>query len=209
MPIYEPSTKTRAGIMRNKDLRDEDDFTKNFVLDYKPVTVVEFPNLAAAGPAGLISLGNGNPVLTTINTSDIGGLEFNADDEVYGFQTKLPYDMDPDAACGFRVKWCKVQNIAAATGGALFGITYNAVNVGVNTPMAIGVTPLNPLIVNSVDIARWVEQWTSIGEIAAGALSALVPGDDHLDCSLAMTTLDTITDATVTCVEFWYRPRVL
>ena len=206
--MYQPSARTRTSPVRNADLRDENDFTKNFFLDYKPVTVLSFPSIeTAAGPADLASMGTGAAPVSDINTSDIGGLTL-ATTDTHGFKVELPYDMDPAALVGFRCKWLKIQAIAAGTGSALLALTYNAVPVGVNTPMAIGATPLSVPIPLCVDLAQYVEVWTEIGTIAEGSLSALTPGDDCLDMLLT-NTLDTITDATLTAVQMWYKARVL
>jgi hypothetical protein len=206
--MYNPTTATRPEQNRmNADLREYDDFTKNFVRDVKRVTIVEFNNLLGAGPINLMSMGNGNPTLDDINTSDIGALDFDATGEIYGFSVILPEDMDPTQEVGFRVKWLKVQAAAAGTGGATWALTYNAALTGV-TALAIGATVLTVPIPASVDAAQYVTKWTEEGTIAAGSLSALTPGDDALDCSVAVT-LDTITDAQLMAVQMIYRTRLL
>ena len=205
--MYNPTTATRPETQRmNADLREYNDFTKNFVRDVKRVTIVEFLNLLDSG-GNLNSMGNGNPTLNDINTSDIGAIDMDATGEIYGFSVILPEDMDPNQEVGFRVKWIKIQAIAAGTGGATFALTYNQALAGV-TALAIGATALTVPIPASVDVAQNVPQWTQAGTIAAGTLSALTPGDDALDCSVAVT-LDTITDAQLMAVQMIYRPRLL
>lgn len=204
---YEPTTATR-GVRnrRNSDLREYNDLTKNYVRDTKTITIVDFPNLLDSA-GNLNSMGNGNPTLDDINTSDIGCLDFDATGEIYGFSVILPEDMDQDEEVGFRVKWLKVQAAAAGTGAALWALTYNAAVMG-TTALAIGATALTVPIPNQVDLAQYVPQWTQEGTLAAGTLSALTPGDDALDCSLAVT-LDTITDAQLMAVQMIYRTRLL
>ena len=205
--MYNPTTATRAeGQRMNEDLREYNDFTKNFVRDVKRVTIVDFPSLLDSA-GNLNSMGNGNPTLDDINTSDIGCLDFDASAEVNGFSIILPEDMDPTAEVNFRVKWLKVQAAAAGTGAALWGLTYNASLTGI-TALAIGATALTTPIPNDVDFAQFVSTWTEEGTLVAGTLSALTPGDDALDCSLAVT-LDTITDAQLVAVQMIYRPRLL
>jgi hypothetical protein len=191
----------------NADLREYDDFTKNFVRDVKTIDIVTFSNLLAAGPLNLMSMGNGNPTLNDINTSDIGAIDMDATGEIYGFSVILPEDMDQDQEVGFRVKWIKIQAIAAGTGGATWALTYNQ-SVNAVTALAIGATALTVPIPASVDVAQNVPVWTEEGTIVAGALSALTPGTDALDCSLAVT-LDTITDSQLMAVQMTYRTRVL
>ena len=207
MPNPEPSVRTREVF--HADLRDKDDFTKNFILDHKPFNVpLGISGMTDGTPANLQSMGNGNPDLQDINTSDIGSLVF-ATADIHGFRVELPYDMCVKAECGFRVKWQKIQNIAAATGGCLWTLTYEQKQIGVSTTGAgIAATALTVPIANSVDLARYVSQWTNIGTIAAGSLNALTAGTDCLDCSL-LATLDTITDGTLDAIQLWYRPRVL
>jgi len=206
MPNPEPTTRTREVF--SADLREYDDFTKNFVLDYKPVTVLDFPSILTAGPLAIQSLGNGNAPIADINTSDIGSMTF-ATGDIHGFRVELPYDMDVTAACGFRVKWQKVQAAAAGTGACLWTLTYEQKQIVVSTTGAgIAATALVPIIANQVDLAQYVSRWTSIGVIPAGTLAALTPGDDCLDCTL-LATLDTITDGTLDAVQMWYHPRLI
>ena len=206
MPNPEPSVRTREVF--HADLRDLDDFTKNFILDYKPITVLSFPSLIDPAPGNLESMGNGNPVLTDINTSDIGSLVF-ATADIHGFRVELPYDMDVRAECGFRVKWQKTQAGAGGAGACLWTLTYDQKQIGVSTTGAgVAATALFPIIANQVDLAQYISQWTTIGIIAAGSLNALTAGTDCLDCSL-LATLDTITDVGLDAVQMWYRPRLL
>jgi hypothetical protein len=207
MPNPEPTTRTRE--VYSADLRDYNDFTKNYVLDYKPVTVLSFPSIeTAAGPADLASMGTGAAPVSDINTSQIGSMTF-ATTDTHGFRVELPYDMDVRAACGFRVKWQKIQAIAAGTGACLWTLTYEQKQIGVSTTGAgIAATVLNTIIANQVDLAQFVSQWTSIGIINAGTLNALTAGTDCLDCTL-LATLDTITDGTLDAVQLWYRPRLV
>jgi len=192
----------------NPDLCGFDDFTRNYILDYKPTTILKFPGLTDGTPAALQGLGTGTPQIIDVNTSGIGGMTFVANTDAHGFSFTLPYWMDPDAACGVRLKWLKVQAAAAGTGAALWTFTYNAARMGV-TAMAIGATALNTPIANQVDLAQYVPQWTQMGIFNAGTFSALTPGDDAIDCLIEMTTLDTITDGTLIEAEFWARPRLL
>ena len=206
MPNPEPSVRTREVF--HADLRDKNDFTKNFVLDYKPVTVLSFPSYEEATPSDLQSMGTGAAPISDINTSQIGSMTF-ASTDTHGFRVELPYDMDVKAECGFRVKWQKIQNIAAGTGGCLWTLTYEQKQIGVSTTGAgIAATALSVPIANSVDLARYVSQWTNIGTIAAGSLNALTAGTDCLDMTI-LATLDTITDGTLDAVQMWYRPRLL
>jgi hypothetical protein len=207
MPNPNPSVKSRE--VYHADLRDFGDFTKNFVLDYKPVTVLSFPSIeTTAGPADLSSMGTGAAPVSDINTSQIGSMTF-ANTDTHGFRVELPYDMDVREDVGFRIKWQKIQNIGAGTGACLWGLTYEQKQIGVSTTGAgVAATALNTIIANQVDLARYVSQWTTIGIINAGSLNALTAGTDCLDCTL-LATLDTITDGTLDCVQMWYKPRVL
>lgn len=206
---YNPSTRTRPSPVRHQDLREFDDFTKNFLLDYKPVTVLSFPSIeTAAGPADLASMGTGAAPVSDINTSQIGSMTF-ADTDTHGFRVELPYDLDETWPVGFRVKWQKIQNIAAGAGSCLWTLTYEQKQIGISTTGAgIAATALVPIIADQVDLARYVSQWTSIGVIPAGSLSALTPGDDCLDCTL-LAGLTVITDGTLDAVQMLYHPRLI
>jgi hypothetical protein len=193
------------------DLREYDDFTKNFVADRPIIEVLDFTknnNLRAVGPLAIESLGNGNPQLLDINTSDIAGMTFNANGEIYGFEVELPYDMDPNQDVDFRLKWS--NSAAAATGSALWILLYNAViTANAGTAIAIGATALDTPYGVDVDAGADIQKWTPWGTIAAGGLSALTPGDDCLDMSLEMDTFDTIVDATLYKVQMRYYKRMV
>ena len=210
--MYNPTTATRPEAQRlTADLREYDDFSKNFVGDQKIVEVLDFSknlNLFAAGPLALTSMGNGGPALVTIAASDIGGMLFNADGEIYGFEVELPFDMDPNQDVDFRLKWS--NSAAAATGSALWILTYNAViTANAGTALAIGATALDTPYGIDVDAGANIQKWTPWGTIAAGGLSALTPGDDCLDMSLEQDTFDTITDATLYKVQMRYFKRMI
>lgn len=206
MPNPQPSLKTRD--VYHADLRDAGDFTKNFVLDYKPVTVLSFPSLTDGTPANLQSMGTGTPVVTNINTSGIASLVMVTTD-THEFRVELPYDMDVREECGFCVKWQKTQAGAGATGTCLFTLTYDQKQIGVSTTGAgLAATPLSLPLAIQADLAQYISQWTNIGTIAAGSLNALTAGRDCLDFSL-LCTLGVVTDIGVDCVQMWYKPRLI
>ena len=204
--IHEPTNHTITATARN--LRNYNDFAKNYIMDRPIVKTFDFPNIMnATGPADLMGQGGGTPTLPEVNASEICGLFMDTDLDSHGFEVVLPYDMDVDEQVDFRYLWSNSE--AAATGSALWVMFYNPVKVGVSTAIAIAATQIDVPIANQVDLAANVQRWTSCGSISAGFLSALTPGDDVLHCCINMTTLTVLADATLYCGQMRYHRKYL
>ena len=188
-PTYAISHPSKDGF------RSSSVASQNFFLDRTIEDLLFFPNVTEHDPDNAVGVGAGDPELAELNSSEICALFMDTDADAHGISWPIPVDLATDSAIDFRVGWSNSE--AAATGSCLWSVVYKAIVAG-TTAFAVGATALDTLITNQADLAANVFQWTPWGSIAAGtaAITALVPGDDALNLSIA-ADLTTIADASL------------
>lgn len=138
----------------------------------------------------LVSHGTGNAELLEVNTSEICGFDFDADDESFGCLWIYPVEIDLTADIDFRVIWG--SDAAAATGSYQFVVKYTPLAFE-TTALAVGATALDTAIADDKPIATaFAIQATAWGKLDGGTVSPVTyePGE----AALAIKTYVDVTD---------------
>ncbi len=176
-------------------LRNTTRFGKEFVIDRPIVSLWGGGNLVGNLLAtALASESAGAPVMAAIGSSVRTGLLIPDTNDAHEVMWRLPDDIDLAQDIEFRVLWTNPQS--AATGSALWAVTYAEATVGTFDMGAVaGAETLDTIIANQVDLGTDILQytlWDGAGVLDGGTLSG-TPGDDFLSVNLACTHT-TVTD---------------
>lgn len=165
-----------SGVSTLNNLRTCDKFSKEFVIDRPIVTMFDLINYTTTDTlVGLIP-GTGHPVFTQLNSSGIGGLLLNADDEGYSWLWPIPIDIDLAQEINFRILYGDATAVDAAKTNA-WTFNYTLLDNGATAIAAAG-TGLTKTSTTAAAGANYfyASAWATM---AASTLTA-EPGDDVL-----------------------------
>ncbi len=185
-------------------LRNSSRFGKEFVVDRPIVSLWGwkgslFGNLRATA---LVTGSAGDAIVDDLGGGPRNALFFDTDGDAHEVMWKLPDDIDLAQAIRFRILWSNTE--AAATGSALLTVKYRVAPVGTfDMGLAAAATALDTAIVNQVDLAEDVFQYTSWGVLDADTLSG-TPGEDYISVLAELTTKTTVASVDVYDVHAQY-----
>ena len=144
------------------------------------VELFNFMHATGATDAELEGADTGTPVFDEIGTSGlIAPLLTNTDS--YSFMLPLPQDIDLSKDVAFRYLF---SNSEAAAAGSYIPTMEYGIHYAGTTAMVVAATALDTTFGSQVDLAANIPQWTDLGVISGGKLSAMDADDDHLNVQL-------------------------